>query len=230
MNKSREILNHNGVIILMGLPGSGKGTQAKLVSKKFKIPLIEIGNVLRAIAEQDTELGNEIEARLANGNLMENKILAEVINQQILIEDFTSGFVIEGYPRNLTQALWFDHWLMERQLKSVAVLLSVRTDIIEERLLGRLVCSKCRATENTSENPLKSTINKCMVCRGTLMSRPDDNAETIRKRLATYSHSTIPVVSFFREQGNLIVVDGEPKREIVFENIMDSCQRLFSTW
>lgn len=195
-------------IILLGAPGSGKGTQAKLLAEKYKIPQISTGDLLRAAVAAGTPLGRLAKVTMDAGQLVSDEIVLGMIQDRLAAPDARKGFILDGFPRNIQQAEALDS-LLERlgQPLQMALLIEVDVDILMQRLTGRRTCESCGQTYNIYTSPSRLD-DKCDKCGGNLRHRADDNEETIGSRLRVYEAQTTPLLSYYRKQGKLRTVQG----------------------
>lgn len=195
-------------IILLGAPGSGKGTQAKLLAEKYKIPQISTGDLLRAAVAAGTSLGRLAKVTMDAGQLVSDEIVLGMIQDRLAAPDARKGFILDGFPRNIQQAEALDS-LLERlgQPLQMALLIEVDVDILMQRLTGRRTCESCGQTYNIYTSPSRLD-DKCDKCGGNLRHRADDNEETIGSRLRVYEAQTTPLLSYYRKQGKLRTVQG----------------------
>ncbi len=208
-------------IVLLGAPGSGKGTQAKLLVEKYKIPQISTGDLLRAAVSAGTELGKKAKAAMDAGQLVTDDIVLGIIQERLSKPDAKSGFILDGFPRNIPQAQALDAMLARLgQPLQLALLVDVDSEVLMKRLTGRRTCSQCGAIYNVYFSPSKSS-GKCDKCGGSLMQRSDDNEETVRNRLRVYEEQTAPLVSYYKAQGKLRTVRGVGSINDIFKNITD---------
>lgn len=208
-------------IVLLGAPGSGKGTQAKLLSEKYKIPQISTGDTLRAAVEAGTELGKKAKAAMNAGQLVSDDIVLGIIQERLVKPDARAGFILDGFPRNIPQAQALDAMLARMgQPLQLALLVDVDQEVLMKRLTGRRTCGSCGAIYNIYFSPPK-TPGKCDKCGGVLQHRSDDNEETVHKRLKVYEEQTSPLVSYYRAQGKLRTVRGVGSVQDIFKNIVD---------
>jgi len=195
-------------LILLGAPGSGKGTQAKFLTEKYGIPQISTGDLLRAAVIAQTPLGRQAKAVMDAGQLVPNDIVMGMIRERIMRPDSENGFILDGFPRNLDQAEALDGLLLKLGKPIDAVLkLEVDFDLLMQRMVGRLTCIACGALFNSFTNP-PSIDGQCDLCGGALHHRTDDNEETIDRRLRVYETLTQPLSSRYREMGLLHIIDG----------------------
>lgn len=202
----------------MGPQGAGKGTQAKMVSTAFGLPVIATGDILREIAAADTPLGLQIRETQAAGRLVSDEILAEVVKARLGRNDCTNGCILDGFPRTLPQAQLLE--TIARELGDTIVVISIEVprELLYQRLGGRLTCSKCGAIYHVTFKPSKKE-GVCDLDGGELFTRSDDNAESIAKRLALYDELTRPLTDYYRESGRLSEIDGSGSPKDVFERL-----------
>jgi adenylate kinase len=208
-------------IVLLGAPGSGKGTQAKLLVEKYKIPQVSTGDLLRASVAAGSDLGRKAKQAMDGGQLVSDEIVLGIIQERLSKPDAKGGFVLDGFPRNIPQAQALDATLARLgQPLQLALLVDVNRDVLTKRITGRRTCSQCGAIYNIYFSPSKPP-GKCSKCGGALSQRSDDNEETVRKRLAVYEEQTAPLVSYYKAQGKLRTVRGVGGIHEIFKNITD---------
>jgi adenylate kinase len=210
-------------IVLLGAPGSGKGTQAKLLVEKYKIPQMSTGDLLRAEVAAGTELGKKAKAAMDAGQLVSDDIVLGMIQNRLSKPDAKSGFILDGFPRNIPQAQSLDSMLarLGQQLQ-LALLVDVDKEVLMKRLTGRRTCSNaaCGAIYNVYFSPPKSA-GKCDKCGSSLQQRSDDNEETVSKRLKVYEEQTAPLVAYYKAQNKLRSVRGVGAVSDIFKSITD---------
>jgi len=195
-------------IALLGAPGSGKGTQAKKLVAKFKIPQISTGDLLRAAVAADSPLGQRAKAAMESGQLVNDEIVLGIIAERLQAPDAQKGFILDGFPRNIPQAEALERMLAEIGMPiQAAILIEVDFDSLLERLTGRRTCESCGQMYNIYTSPSRLD-DQCDKCGGNLRHRADDNEETISNRLRVYEAQTAPLIEYFRGEGKLHVVDG----------------------
>ena len=206
-------------IVLLGAPGSGKGTQAARIEAKYGIPQISTGDLLRAAVAEGTPLGRMAKAAMDAGQLVSDEIVLGIIRERLRKPDARKGFILDGFPRNLAQAEALDQLLEElgRPLQAV-ILIDVDFDALMQRLTGRYTCLSCGATYNIYSNPPRVD-GICDRCGGTLHHRADDNEETIGNRLRVYETQTAPLIDYYDQQGKLRRVQGQAEVDDVFRAI-----------
>jgi len=194
--------------VLLGAPGSGKGTQGVVLSKKYNIPQISTGDLLRAAVAAGSELGKQAKSAMDAGALVSDEIVIGLIRERISHDDAKNGYILDGFPRNIPQAEALDTMLedLNQPLQSV-VLLDVEFDELLQRLTGRRTCKDCGAIYNIYLSPPK-TEGHCDACNGELLHRADDNEETIGNRLTVYQQQTAPLVEYYKNQHKLYTVAG----------------------
>ena len=207
-------------IILLGPPGSGKGTQAKLLSKKYSIPHIAMGDILREEVAKKTPLGKKVNVYMSKGELVPDEIVIEVLKKRLQEADCVNGFILDGFPRTLNQAKALDNMLNELNLKIDAVIyIEVPDEEIMKRLSLRRTCKVCGRIYNLHYNPPKQD-GKCDVCGGELIIRDDDKPEVIKNRLKVYNDQTKPLVNYYETHKLLIRINGVDPIDKVFQQIV----------
>lgn len=192
-------------LILLAAPGAGKGTQAEKLSEHFGIPTISTGAILRKNIQEGTELGKLAKKYIDDGKLIPDDVMIKVMDSRLAEDDCKNGFILDGFPRTLTQAQELD----KSHIKIDCVLnLNVADEAIINRLSGRLECSKCAATFHKVYRKPK-TEGVCDLCGGKLVTRADDTPETVKSRLSTYHTQTEPLLKFYKEKGLLKTVNGQ---------------------
>ena len=207
-------------IVLLGAPGSGKGTQAKRLEEKYHLPQISTGDMLREAVAAGTALGRQAKVAMDAGQLVSDDIVLGIIHERITRPDARNGFILDGFPRNLPQAEALDVLLggLGRPLH-LALLVSVDVDALIQRLVGRRTCLSCGRMYNVFYAPPHMD-GRCDVCGGRLRHRSDDNEETIGNRLRVYETQTLPVLDYYRGQEKLRTVQGVGAVDDVFKAIV----------
>ena len=206
-------------IILIGAPGSGKGTQAQRLSGSQGIPQVSTGDLLREAVKGGTELGRRARKAMDSGQLVSDDIVLGIIRERLAQPDAQKGFVLDGFPRNIPQAEALDTVLDEigTPLDGV-VLMDVDFDILLKRITGRRSCPDCGRIYNAHTSP-PAKEGMCDVCGGLLTQRVDDNEETVANRLKVYESETAPLVTFYEKRNMLRVVDAQGDIDEVFRRI-----------
>lgn len=195
-------------VVLLGPPGAGKGTQAKLLREQFEACQVSTGDILRKAVAEESPLGKEAAAYIKRGDLVPDSIMVKLVADRLMEEDCAQGFILDGFPRTIPQAQSFDQILQQRGLELRAVLLvQVPQGVIVERLAGRRTCKSCGALYHLNFNP-STRESICDRCSGELVQRDDDREETIRARLKVYEKQTAPLVGYYRKRGILREIDG----------------------
>jgi adenylate kinase len=195
-------------MILLGPPGSGKGTQAKLLCERRQLVHVGTGDILREAARQGTPAGKIAEPYIRQGKLVPDDLVNNVVAERFRRPDRPEQFVMDGYPRTLAQAHAFDEVLRQQHLGLDRVIFVVVSDeLIVQRMSGRWSCPKCKATYHLVNNPPQRP-GFCDVCGTALFQRPDDKEETVRERLRQYHQNTVDLIPYYNAQGILRDVDG----------------------
>lgn len=207
-------------IIMLGPPGAGKGTQAKKISAKYSIPHISTGDIFRVNIQQGTELGQKAKAYIDQGLLVPDELVVDLVVDRIGKEDCAKGYVLDGFPRTIPQAVALDEAL-SRVNDSIDYVFDVNVpnDYIVERMSGRRACLACGATYHVVYAPTKQE-NICDICQGTLIQREDDKPETVQKRLVVYRDQTWPLIKHYAKQKKLVSIDGTMDIDDVFASIV----------
>ena len=204
------------MLILLGAPGAGKGTQAELICQRLHIPAISTGNILREALKSGTELGQKAKTFMDAGNLVPDDVVIDMLKERIAQPDCKDGFILDGFPRTIPQAEALDAMgvVIDRVID-----IEVPDEKIVTRMSGRRVCEKCGASYHLVYNPPKVE-GVCDKCAGALVQRKDDNAETVRDRLTVYHNQTEPLKSYYAAQGTLFEVNGDRDVEVISADIL----------
>jgi adenylate kinase len=209
-------------LVLLGPPGAGKGTQARALSALWRIPQIASGDLLRAVVREDSELGREAAGYMDRGQLVPDDLVLKLIDGRLRKKDAHKGFILDGFPRNVTQAealaTGLDHYNLKLD-KVVAVI--VPDEEIVKRISGRRTCAKCNAMYHVVFEPPK-TPGVCDKCGGELYQREDDAEETVRERLKVYAGETRPLLDYYGQLGLLDQVDGVGRTDEVEKRILSA--------
>jgi len=202
-------------IVLLGAPGAGKGTQAKMLTEKFTIPQISTGDILRAAVANRTTLGLEAKTFMDAGELVPDSVVIGLVKDRLAEDDTAPGFILDGFPRTVAQAEALDVELASLgKIIEAAVAVDVDPEIIVARLTSRRTCRACGAITSVSAG------DDCPKCEGELYLRDDDNEATVRNRLEVYARSTAPLVDYYRDKGVLHEIDGDRAVEVVFAELL----------
>jgi len=211
-------------LILLGPPGAGKGTQAKMLTEKFSIPQISTGDILRAAVKDGTPMGQKARAFMNSGGLVPDEVVVGIVRDRLQEEDCNNGFILDGFPRTVAQADALQTSLQEmgKDLDRV-ISLEVDTEALVERLTGRRTCKECGRGYHVKFDSSR-VAGICDTCGGTLFQRDDDQEETIRKRLQVYADQTSPLIRYYREAGVLMELDGMQSIPLVQEKLLSLLQ------
>ncbi len=208
-------------IIMLGAPGAGKGTQAKMIADKYQIPHISTGDIFRANIKNGTELGREAKKYMDQGLLVPNELTVKILLDRVAQPDCKDGYVLDGFPRTIPQAKVLDEALVELgDAIDYAINVDVPDENIIKRMSGRRACLSCGATYHIEHIPPK-TEGVCDKCGQPLVLRDDDKPETVQNRLHVYHEQTQPLIDFYSEKGVLKTVDGTVDMKDVFDAIVE---------
>ena len=199
-------------LILLGAPGSGKGTQAAYISDKYDLPHISTGEIFRENIKNKTPIGLKIIEVMDTGNLCPDDLTVEIVKERLIQSDCQNGYLLDGFPRNVFQAEALEKFSNPDLVLNIDVDLS----LIEHRITGRRTCSKCGETFHVDEI---GDAKICSVCGGELIIRKDDNAETVKGRLNVYQTQTYPLIEYYKKKGKLVNIDGNQSVKQVFAEI-----------
>jgi adenylate kinase len=206
-------------LVLMGLPGAGKGTQAEKIVEKYNIPHISTGDMFRAAIKEGTELGLQAKSFMDKGELVPDEVTIGIVRERLSKDDCKQGFLLDGFPRTVAQAEALENILSELNRPIDYVInVEVDKDILMERLTGRRICKDCGATYHLVFNP-PAKDGVCDRCGGELYQRADDNAETVQNRLDVNLKQTKPLLSFYEDKGTLRNINGQQDINIVFKDV-----------
>jgi adenylate kinase len=207
------------IIVLMGAPGAGKGTQARLLQERRHLPQISTGDMFRALAETQTPLAEEVRAIQQSGRLIPDELVIRVVEDRTARGDDHSGYILDGFPRTAAQAEMLEQLAARQNKKLSAILLDVPLELLEKRMTGRRICPICKEIYNLYFRPPKVD-NKCD-CHpeAQLDHRADDTPEKVRVRLETYNRETAPLLDYYQRTGRLHRVDGARSPEEIYSDI-----------
>ncbi|OGW40435.1 MAG: adenylate kinase [Nitrospirae bacterium RBG_13_39_12] len=212
-------------LVLLGAPGAGKGTQAKMLIEKYKIPQISTGDILRKAVADGTPLGKEAKTIMDKGELVPDKIVLGLVEERVKQEDCKKGFILDGFPRNTAQAEALDKMLKDLRMPlDSALSVDVPKDDLMKRLTGRRTCKGCQQMYNVYYSPSKKK-DVCDKCGGELFQRGDDKEETIKKRLDVYDSSTAPLIDYYKKKGILKSVKGVGSIDEIFKKVCSLLER-----
>lgn len=208
-------------IVMLGAPGAGKGTQAKMIASKYQIPHISTGDIFRANIKNGTELGKKAKSYMDQGLLVPDELTVDLVIDRLANDDCKNGYILDGFPRTIPQAEALDAALAKLGEKmDYAIDVDVPDENIVSRMSGRRACTGCGATYHIVYNPSKKG-DCCEVCGEKLILRDDDKPETVQKRLNVYHEQTQPLIDYYTKQGVLKTVDGTCALDEVFKAIVE---------
>lgn len=210
-------------LVFLGPPGSGKGTQAEMLSKMFGIPRISTGDILRDAVAGETGLGVKAKQYMDQGRLVPDEIMVAIIDQRLRQPDCSSGYILDGFPRTLAQAIALDEMLADPI--DMAIFIDVSDETVIRRLTRRRICPRCHTAYNLETDPPKRD-EICDRCGTELVLRSDDDESTVRTRLQVYRKETLAVIEYYDSKGILRKVNGEGVKESVFNSIVDEVEEV----
>jgi adenylate kinase len=208
------------IIVLMGAPGAGKGTQARLLQDRLHLPQISTGDIFRSLKTAQTPLAQEVREIMERGQLVPDDLTIQLVKERTAQDDAQNGYILDGFPRTPAQAVSLEKLAAEQGNTIVAILIDVPHDFLEKRMTGRRNCPVCGELYNIYFKPPKHD-NVCDFHPDVqLAHRADDNAETVKARIATYEQQTRPLIDYYKAAGMLHTVDGARDRETIFGEIL----------
>jgi adenylate kinase len=207
------------IIVLMGAPGAGKGTQARLLQERLNLPQISTGDIFRALKTAHTPLAQEVREIMERGQLVPDDLTIRVVKERTSQEDARNGYILDGFPRTPEQAASLEKLAAEQGNSIIPILIDVPQDYLEKRMTGRRNCPVCGEIYNIYFKPPRYD-NVCdLHPEAQLVHRADDNVETVKARLATYEEKTQPLIEYYRTAGLLRTVDGTRDPEAIHEDV-----------
>ena len=208
------------IIVLMGAPGAGKGTQARLLQERLHLPQISTGDIFRALKDAQTPLAQEVRELMERGQLIPDELTIQLVKERTARVDCRDGYILDGFPRTPAQAESLDKLAAEQSKQIIPVLIDVPYDMLEKRMTGRRNCPVCGEIYNIYFKAPRND-NVCDLHPETeLVHRSDDNAETVKKRLATYEAQTRPLLDYYKSANLLRTVDGTGQPEEIYKEIL----------
>ena len=208
--------------MLIGPPGSGKGTQAARIAERLSIPHISTGDILRAAVKAQSPLGQQVAGIMAAGGLVGDDLITDLVRERLAMADARRGFILDGYPRTVSQAIALDS--MRDPSSLIAILIDVPADAIVRRMSSRRVCDSCGITQSVAADAGEREV--CPYCGGNLLRRLDDAPETVRRRLDTYAELSAPVLDYYRPRPSFASVDGLRHADAVTADLMALVKRV----
>lgn len=208
-------------LILLGAPGAGKGTQAEILSRRYSVPTISTGAILRAAMKAGTPVGLKAKEYVETGRLVPDDVIIGIVQERIAKDDCKNGYILDGMPRTIPQALALEEHGVEIDH---AISIEIEDETIIERMTGRRTCHDCGASFHVVNNPPK-TEGICDLCGGELDIRKDDAPETVKARLVTYHAETEPLKDFYAQRGKLKSVDNQSSIEAVTASIVKALEQ-----
>jgi adenylate kinase len=208
------------IIVLMGAPGAGKGTQARLLQERLGLPQISTGDIFRALKTAQTPLAQEVKEIMERGQLVPDELTIQLVKERTAQDDARNGYILDGFPRTPAQAASLDSLAAEQGNEIVAINVDVPNDLLEKRMTGRRNCPVCGEIYNIYFRPPKND-NVCdRHPDAQLVHRADDNPETVKARLATYDEQTRPLIEYYKSAGVLRTVDGAREPVEIYEDLL----------
>jgi len=207
------------IIVLIGAPGAGKGTQARLLQERKEIPQISTGDMFREMKNSDTPLAREVQATMASGKLISDELTYQIVKERTSRDDCTGTFILDGYPRTAVQAEQLESLAKEQGKEIQAIEVDIARDELMKRLTGRRSCGVCGEIYNIYSKPPKKE-NVCDFHPETILThRADDNEESVATRLATYDELTSPLLNYYETSGRLKKIDGSREVEEIYREL-----------
>ena len=207
------------IIVLMGAPGAGKGTQARLLQERLNLPQISTGDIFRALKTAQSALAQEVREIMERGQLVPDDLTIQLVKERTSQDDARNGYILDGFPRTPAQAASLEKLAAEQGNSIIPIMIDVPQDFLEKRMTGRRNCPVCGEIYNVYFKPARVD-NVCdFHPQAQLVQRADDNVETVKARLATYEAQTRPLIDYYRSTGLLRIVDGARDPEAIYEDV-----------
>jgi adenylate kinase len=207
------------IIVLMGAPGAGKGTQARLLQERLHLPQISTGDMFRALARTQSSLAEEVRVIQQSGNLIPDEVVIRVVEDRTAQDDCRDGYILDGFPRTAAQAEMLEQLAVRQQKKLSTILIDIPFELLEKRMTGRRSCPICGEIYNIYFKPPKDDLRCDLHAETQLIHRADDTAEKVRVRLDTYNRETEPLIDYYQQSGRLHRVDGTGTPEEIYREI-----------
>ena len=209
----------NKIILLIGAPGAGKGTQARLLQERHHLPQISTGDIFRALAQAETPLARQLREILASGQLVSDKLVIQLVEDRTSQDDCQNGYILDGFPRTTAQAENLEELAQEQNKILQAILINIPLDLLEKRLTGRSTCPVCGEIYNKYFKPSKVAGFCDLHPDAPLLQREDDQEDKVRARLEVYDRETTPLIEYYEKSRRLERVDGTKETEEVYRQI-----------
>lgn len=204
---------------MLGPPGAGKGTQAKLLIEYLKVPHISTGDILRETVKGNSDIAAKVREIMNKGELVPDDLVTQMVSLRLKKEDASKGFILDGYPRNISQAKRLDEILTDKPIDAV-IYLEASEDVVIQRLTGRRVCKKCGANYHIKNMPPRSE-GLCDACGAELIQRSDDQADTVKKRLDVYLKQTSSLIDYYNNEGILLKLSADEDSDVVYRKLIE---------
>jgi len=211
--------NQRMAIIMLGPPGAGKGTQARMLSEELKFPHISTGEMLREALKNQTELGKKVKGFMNTGALVPDELVDAIVAERLIREDCRWGFILDGYPRTIPQAEFLRSIFEKDQTEVLTIGVEVGDEVLMKRLSSRWTCPKCGKIFNANLDPGK-VAGACGECGAALIQRKDDKPEVVAERLQIYHRTTEPLIQYYRDRGFYAGINGEGSVDEIFGSVM----------
>lgn len=206
-------------VILLGPPGSGKGSQAKMIQQTYTMPHISTGDLLRSEIQSHTPLGTQANEFISQGQLVPDQLITDILFQRLQQDDCKNGYILDGYPRTLQQAKDLNIFLNQEKISSLVIYCKINDPTVIERISGRLTCKQCGKIYHKHYFPPKK-VGICDACGGKLYQRNDDTKQVIMERLSVYKAQTAPLIAFYEQLGLLHTVDASSSAQEILKEIL----------
>lgn len=209
----------NKIILLIGAPGAGKGTQARLLQENRGLPQISTGDIFRALSKAETPLAKKLQAILASGQLVSDELVVQLVEDRTAQDDCLNGYILDGFPRTLEQARKLEDLAVAQNKSLQAILIDIQSDLLQKRLTGRRTCPVCGEIYNVYFKPpqIEGVCDFHPTVK--LTQRDDDREEKVRARLEVYERETAPLIEYYENTGRLQRVDGTQEAEAVYKDV-----------
>jgi len=210
-------------VILIAAPAAGKGTEAAMLKEQYNMPHISTGDILREKAQEDSDLGRDINYKINNGIFVSDELIIDILKERIQKEDCANGYILDGFPRNVAQAEAYSKMLEELNKDlGIVIVLDIDKKLAASRIAGRISCPDCKEVYNTSSEEMKPKAEGiCDKCGAKLVKREDDNEETYMDRYNTYIEKTSPLIDFYEKQGVVYHVNSNNGREETHRQVVE---------